>query len=518
MKIEKLFYQIDKFLVKYPNSKIWIFLFLSITFILIGAGLLSYKENISIALWDSWTYFADPGTHVEVNGTYLRSVSVFITILGMVFFALLIGLISEAVENKVEALKEGKTKVYEENHIVIIGFSLQTITIIKQLQYTNQKIVLLSNYSKQEIEDILLSYNIKDVICRNGEIDNIFYLDKVNIKKAKSVIIVANDDGLNMKLILLLTKKLHLKIPITIEIQDEKYQKSLNLLEKDYPNLNFIYTKQSLARLLALSAIYIGVGQTYDKLFDYNGDSFYLIDDKCFFNKNILEIAKMINKRLIGIYSDFSHCLIIDTNYKYQQNDKILILSDNNKFKIVENKYISKQIKFKELKNEEIYLIGENEKKEFILDEFKNRNVKLDKNSDTLVVIGKDDNEVISNLILLKQNYANIFAEVYSTDLVSILSHNDINDYIISTELVAKLLVSVSFSNEMNLIINDLLSKGGNIMYIIQIQKEMDYVELYFSLLSQNIALIGVIEENIINLHPKKLLKNQKLIVISNKG
>lgn len=517
VKIDKLFYKLDKLLVKYPNSKIWIFLFLSVVFILIGAGLLSYKENISIALWNSWTYFADPGTHVEVNGVYLRSVAVFITILGMVFFALLIGLVSEAVEDKIESLKEGKTKVYEENHIVIIGFSLQTITIIKQLKYTYQKIVLLSHHPKQEIEDILLSHNIKDVICRDGEIDNIFYLDKVNIKKAKSVIIVANDDGLNMKLILLLTKKLHLKIPITIEIEDEKYKKSLNLLEKDYPNLNFIYTRQSLARLLALSAIYIGVGQTYDKLFDYKGDSFYLIDDISFLDKNILEIAQMINKRLIGIYSDVSQSLVIDTNYKYQKNDRVLMLADNAKFEIVKNNYISKQIEFKELKNEEVCLIGMNEKKEFIVDEFKNRNIKLNDNSETLVVIGKDDNEVISNLILLKQNYKNIFAEVYSSDLVEILSHNDINDYIISSELVAKLLVSVAFSNEMNLIINDLLSKGGNIMYVIQVQKEIDYEELYFSLLAQNIALIGVIEENI-NLHPKKILKNQKLIVISNKG
>jgi len=519
-KIEKLLYKIDKILAKYPNSKIWLFLFLSVVFVVFGAILLSFKEDFFRALWDSWTYFADPGTHVAVEGGYLRFISVFITILGLLFFAVLIGLVSEVIEEKIDSLKLGKSKVFEENHIVILGFSSQIIPIIKQLQLANSNnIVILSQLPKLEMEEFLSSNDIDNVICRNGDIDNIYYLNKINIQKSKSIIIVSNNDELNLKLILLLTKKLKLNIPINIEIKDEEFKESLNFLEKEYPNLNFIYTKQSLARLLALSAIYIGIGQTYDKLFDYKGDSFYLIENISFLDKSLFEIATMIDERVCGIYSNQENFLKIDKNYKYQKDDKLLIISNNSDYNLTTQTYNLQDINFQEIKNNNVNIIGDNEKKEFILDELNIRKIKITPRSKNLILIGKNDNEVISNLLLLRKKYTNILTEVYTDDLVKVLSKEDINDYIISHQLVAKLLVSVSFSNELNLIINDLLDKGGNIMYIIKVDNSISYSDLYFSLLNQNIIPIGVIDNEII-LNPKAdySIKNQEILVISNKG
>jgi hypothetical protein len=46
---------------------------------------------VANALWNSWTFVADPGTQVNAESTSLRAVAFGITLTGLVVFALMIG-------------------------------------------------------------------------------------------------------------------------------------------------------------------------------------------------------------------------------------------------------------------------------------------------------------------------------------------------------------------------------------------------------------------------------------------
>jgi hypothetical protein len=91
---------------------------LSLTFMLIaiGAGLFAMfleDHSISSAAWLSWTHVADPGTHANApEGLLVRLVSFSITVGGMIIFALMIGIISDSIGDKVDDLKKGKIACY----------------------------------------------------------------------------------------------------------------------------------------------------------------------------------------------------------------------------------------------------------------------------------------------------------------------------------------------------------------------------------------------------------------------
>lgn len=92
-------------------------LLLSATFVLILVGAMFLcicsGQDITSSMWMSWTYVADPGTHADTEGMLVRLVSFTITIGGMLVFALMIGIISESIGEKVDELKKGRSRVIE---------------------------------------------------------------------------------------------------------------------------------------------------------------------------------------------------------------------------------------------------------------------------------------------------------------------------------------------------------------------------------------------------------------------
>ncbi|XP_062075836.1 ion channel POLLUX-like [Humulus lupulus] len=77
----------------------------------------SYAE----ALWISWTFVADFRNHANTIGP--RVVFVSISSGGMLIFAMILGLVSNAISEKVDSLRKWKSEVIERNHILILGWS-----------------------------------------------------------------------------------------------------------------------------------------------------------------------------------------------------------------------------------------------------------------------------------------------------------------------------------------------------------------------------------------------------------
>ena len=101
-------------------------LLLAITFILIvlsTIGCALVGENFGAAMWASWLYVADPGTHADAEGIGLRLVAFSTTMGGMCVFALMVGIISDFLGEKMDELKKGKSRVIESGHTVMLGWS-----------------------------------------------------------------------------------------------------------------------------------------------------------------------------------------------------------------------------------------------------------------------------------------------------------------------------------------------------------------------------------------------------------
>lgn len=134
---KRIAYMVDVCFSVYPYAKLLALLFATIFLIGFG-GLALYavnKKSFAEALWLSWTFVADSGNHADTEGLGPRIVSVSISSGGMLIFAMMLGLVSDAISEKVDSLRKGKSEVIEMNHILVLGWSdkLVRLSIIFKL-------------------------------------------------------------------------------------------------------------------------------------------------------------------------------------------------------------------------------------------------------------------------------------------------------------------------------------------------------------------------------------------------
>lgn len=129
---KRIAYVVDVCFSIYPYAKLLALLFATVFLIGFG-GLALYAVsdgNFVEALWLSWTFVADAGNHADRVGIGPRIVSVSISAGGMLIFAMMLGLVSDAISEKVDSLRKGKSEVIESNHILILGWSDKLVSYL----------------------------------------------------------------------------------------------------------------------------------------------------------------------------------------------------------------------------------------------------------------------------------------------------------------------------------------------------------------------------------------------------
>lgn len=167
-------------------------------------------------IWLSLMHTLDAGNLAGDSGrfTFLLLMSI-VTVCGIFITSVLIGIVNAGLESKLDKLKKGKSKVLEENHIVILGFNPNVFTIISQLIEANsnhkgEKIVIMDD--KLEAEEMMeeLKQRIPDtrtteIICRNGNISDLNDVCMCSVETCRSVIIDADNDFETVKSVLAVT-------------------------------------------------------------------------------------------------------------------------------------------------------------------------------------------------------------------------------------------------------------------------------------------------------------------------
>lgn len=122
---KQLEYRADIFLSVHLYAKPLALLVATLMLIFLGGLALFAVTDDSLAdcLWLSWTYIADSGNHANSEGIGPRLVSVSISFGGMLIFAMMLGLVSDAISEKFDSLRKGKSEVVEQNHTLILGWS-----------------------------------------------------------------------------------------------------------------------------------------------------------------------------------------------------------------------------------------------------------------------------------------------------------------------------------------------------------------------------------------------------------
>jgi hypothetical protein len=228
-----------------------------------------------MATLDSGTMGGDP----EDNWGF-RIVRFIATLTGIFLISILIGTISSGIDEQIDEMKKGKSKVLESNHTLILGWSEKVFSIIKEIieANSNQKnpsIVILADRDKVEMDDEIRekieNFGNTKVICRSGSPLESSAIAVVNPNEARSIIVLgseeSNADTYVIKSVLAITNgKNRKKEPyhIVAEIKDPKNMEAADLVGND--ETVFVLSSDLISRITAQTCRQSGLSVVYSEL------------------------------------------------------------------------------------------------------------------------------------------------------------------------------------------------------------------------------------------------------------
>lgn len=243
------------------------------------------------AAWRNLMRTLDAGTMGGDSGWGYRLIMLLVTLGGVFVISTLIGVLSSAIEGRLEELRRGKSKILETNHIVILGWSEQIFTIISELVEANRNqpancIAVLSPLDKVAMDEMLntrLENTGKTrLVSRCGLPIDINDLNIVSIDTAKSIIILAPEDSENadaevIKILLAIINNPTRKASayhVVAELRDPENAQVAHIVGKD--EVELVLTGDVIARILAQTCRQSGLSAVYTELLDFGGDEIYL--------------------------------------------------------------------------------------------------------------------------------------------------------------------------------------------------------------------------------------------------
>ncbi|ONK70987.1 uncharacterized protein A4U43_C04F3550 [Asparagus officinalis] len=282
---KRIAYRVDVFFSVYPYAKLLALLFATIFLIGFG-GLAMYAVSdgtLSEAIWLSWTFVADSGNHADRAGLGPRIVSVSISSGGMLIFAMMLGLVSDAISEKVDFWRK-------RNHILILGWSDKLGSLLKQLAIANKSVgggvvVVLAERDKEEMEmDIAkLEFDFMgtSVICRSGSPLILADLKKVSVSKARAIIVLAADENADqsdaraLRVVLSLTGvKEGLRGHVVVEMSDLDNEPLVKLVGGDL--IETVVAHDVIGRLMIQCALQPGLAQIWEDILGFENAEFYI--------------------------------------------------------------------------------------------------------------------------------------------------------------------------------------------------------------------------------------------------
>lgn len=266
--------------------------------------------------WESLMRTMDAGTMGGDMGWSFRAVSLVVTFCGIFVFSALIGVLSTGLENKLEELRKGRSKVLEQDHTVILNWSASIFDVISELVIANQsrrrpRIVIMANKDKVEMEEEIATKvaDLKNtrIICRSGDPTDLYDLSIVNPQTSRSMILLSPDsadpDSEVIKSVLALVhdpKRRKAPYMIAAEIRDGRNAEVARIVGGH--ELQMVLADDLISRIIVHTSRQSGLSAVYSELLDFDGCEIYTQELPALAGKSFAAAAMSFeNCTLIGI-------------------------------------------------------------------------------------------------------------------------------------------------------------------------------------------------------------------------
>ena len=295
--------------------------------------------------WRSLMHALDAGNLAGDEGWALRILMLLVTIFGIFVVSILIGTITSGLESRLEEMRKGRSRVLEQNHTLILGFSNKVFSIIGELLIANanQKnpaIVILADRDKVEMDDAIRAKfpDTKNtrVICRSGNPIDLDDLMLAMPNAARSIIVLAPEidspDIYVIKTVLALTNHPQRRTEpyhIVAEIEDEKNLEAATLVGGE--EAIYVPSDDLIARVTAQTCRQSGLSVVYTELLDFDGAEIYFADAVKLVGKSYREaLMRFEHSALIGLMRKNGEVVInppMDT--LFSDGDQVIAISED---------------------------------------------------------------------------------------------------------------------------------------------------------------------------------------------
>jgi Castor and Pollux protein voltage-gated ion channel component len=280
-------------------------------------------SDVGDAVWWAFLRLTDPGYLGDDVGNWQRLVSTILTISGyVVFMGTLVAILTRWLIAKMTDLERGLTPVTLRNHIVVLGWSDQTLPLLGELLSSSGRmkrflekhdasklrlVVLSETASASQVHELRSEPGIgakaRQIILRSGVPIQPEALERVACLDASAVIVpstvheagslVTSDVGTVKALLTIAARArtLGTSLPFVVaEIQDiRKYP----VFERAYPGaLEVVAGDATISRLMVQNVLHPGLSGIYNELFaSGNGNEIYIRGSENMIGQSLAEVA-----------------------------------------------------------------------------------------------------------------------------------------------------------------------------------------------------------------------------------
>ncbi|MDH3976571.1 MAG: hypothetical protein OEV42_20090 [Deltaproteobacteria bacterium] len=316
--------------------------------------MLQHKLDFWGNIYITFLELTDPGNMAQdiESAPWFKVVAILAGLSGVIMFSALIAFITTALDQKINELKRGHSKVIEKDHTLILGWNEQRIVeIIRELVMANESeadgcVVVLADVDKEQMDDVLRLHlpntlNTR-IVTRSGNTSSLANLEVVSVNTCKSIIILATCDDMAaaqdksasdakvIQSILALNNIAEDKKELNIiaEIYNHTHR---SIIENNYKeSVITIDTSDILAKVLVQTSRSVGLSVVYNELLSFDGCELYFHHDQW----NGILFKDLVYRFPDGVPLGIRHhdgklTLNPDLNYSLKADDDILIVADD---------------------------------------------------------------------------------------------------------------------------------------------------------------------------------------------
>jgi len=304
-------------------------------------GELSFSETF----WATMLRTLDPGTMGGDTGPGYRIAMLIVTLTGLVLVASLIGIVSNAFNDKVEQLRKGRSNVLEKDHTLILGWNRKIHQVVGELIIANESrkratIVVMADRDKVEMEDELKAQlkgrSATRIIVRNGDPTRVADLKLTGLDGARSIILLAPDDtddadSFSIKAALAILNNPNRRpepYKIVGEIKQEQNREAAELVGGT--EAQWILGEALNSRLIVQTSRQRGLSAVYNDLLDFGGAELYLTDAGALTGSRFGDASLSVPQgAVVGVANGHDVVMNPPRDYVLSNNDQLIILAED---------------------------------------------------------------------------------------------------------------------------------------------------------------------------------------------